>query len=331
MNSEFPRLEVLDEEIAGYRSHRLRAGSAEAVIVDDAGGLVHQIRLVPSRSGQPSRSPSTMELLEPPADEELVGDPWFHGRVLCPFNDRIPNGLYRWGDRTLQLASNAPEDGSAIHGLVYSRRLATAFTGRARSDAGGAEGAMLRLETGWSDREYPGYPFALFVELSYLLTETTFTFEISTQNRGDAPAPVAFGWHPYFTLGVPVDEVSIQMNASEFIPVDDNLMPTGALQSVEGSSVDFRALRPIGDSAIDLALVTPRTGLTTLSSARGSIQIEIPSDPFRYIQLFTHPNRDSIAVEPVTAATNAFNRPELGLRVLGPGERLVGSVRISCM
>ncbi|HUX22405.1 MAG TPA: hypothetical protein VMW69_14270, partial [Spirochaetia bacterium] len=197
-------------------------------------------------------------------------------------------------------------------------------------NAGGVDGALLRLETEWTDHEYPGYPFALSVELSYLLTESSFTVEISTHNRGNIPAPVAFGWHPYFTLGVPVDEVSVQVNAHEFVPVGEDLMPTGAVQSVDGTSVDFRASRRVGGSAIDLALVTPAEGAITLSSSRVNIQLQIPSEPFRYIQLFTHPNRGSIAVEPVTAATDAFNRPELGLRVLEPGERLAGAIRVLC-
>ncbi|HUX22881.1 MAG TPA: hypothetical protein VMW69_16715, partial [Spirochaetia bacterium] len=137
MKREYPEIEVLGEETAGYRSHRLRAGVAEAVVVDDAGGLVRQIRLAPSKTGQSTQSPSTLELLVPPSDEELALDPWFHGRVLCPFNDRIPKGRYRWGNRTLQLTTNAPEDGSAIHGLVYSRKLATTFAGRVTGNAGG--------------------------------------------------------------------------------------------------------------------------------------------------------------------------------------------------
>ena len=58
------------------------------------------------------------------------------------------------------------------------------------------------------------------------------------------------------------------------------------------------------------------------------IIIEQSTDPFGFTQLFIPPARDSIAVEPVTAATDAFNRPELGLRRLEPGAALRGTVRI---
>jgi aldose 1-epimerase len=56
--------------------------------------------------------------------------------------------------------------------------------------------------------------------------------------------------HTYFNLagagnGSILNQV-MQINAQEFTPVDDQLIPTGKLQKVEGTPWDFRKGKPIG-------------------------------------------------------------------------------------
>ncbi|MFW6209687.1 MAG: hypothetical protein ACOC7X_13390, partial [Spirochaetota bacterium] len=52
------------------------------------------------------------------------------------------------------------------------------------------------------------------------------------------------------------------------------------------------------------------------------------SELFAYSQVFIPPTRSSIALEPISAATDAFNKPELGLRVLAPGAEAEGRVSV---
>jgi galactose mutarotase-like enzyme len=72
----------------------------------------------------------------------------------------------------------------------------------------------------------------------------------------------------------------------------------------------------------------PATARTVVERGDDAVVLEQSLPPFRYTQLYIPPQRTSIAVEPVTAATDAFNRPELGLRRLGPGERIDGKVTV---
>jgi galactose mutarotase-like enzyme len=44
--------------------------------------------------------------------------------------------------------------------------------------------------------------------------------------------------------------------------------------------------------------------------------------------VFIPPDRRSIALEPVTAATNSFNMPELGRMVLAPGQLVSGTISV---
>ena len=91
-----------------------------------------------------------------------------------------------------------------------------------------------------------------------------------------------------------------------------------------------RALRPVGAGDLDLGFpLEGRQILLRASEEKGrSLTMDLGGS-FRYCQLFVPPNRGSIAVEPLTAATNAFNQPELGLTILEPGEEVSGSCRLS--
>ncbi len=43
--------------------------------------------------------------------------------------------------------------------------------------------------------------------------------------------------------------------------------------------------------------------------------------PYEYVQLYTAPDRNSIAIEPMTCEPNAFNN-KMGLKILAPKESL---------
>ena len=49
---------------------------------------------------------------------------------------------------------------------------------------------------------------------------------------------------------------------------------------------------------------------------------------YRYLQVYTPPGRESIAIEPMTCAPNAFNNG-MGLIRLDPGEAFTASFGIS--
>lgn len=305
------------EQIGDFRALRLRSGAALLEVIPGLGGMVRRLRL--AGDGLPTR-----DLLASPSADELPLNPWFRGRILFPFNDRIPGGRYRWRGGSLELPINSHDDGSSLHGLVYARPFEEG--GVSERDDGSL---LLRLSTRLRPHEYAGYPFDLSLELLYRLSERSFSLEMTARNRGDEEAPVAFGWHPYFTLGERIDHLLFTAACSDYVPVDGRLLPTGEHRTVAGTPLDFRAGRRIGDAELDVALTAPRQGVARLSSETVSIALRLSGEAFRYLQLFTHPDRSSLAIEPVTAATNSFNLPALGLRTLQPREGLTGRVELS--
>lgn len=314
------------ERIGGLSAYRLTTGTAEASVVAGAGGCVRSLALC-----APTAESGPLDILAGPADSEIAFDPWFRGRVLCPFNDRIPKGVYTWQGKEYRLPNNSREDESAIHGLVYNRAFQRPAGDCEPYDhqADPPSEVHLCLQTHISEGEVAGYPFDLAISLRYTLTRFTFSFEIAVRNTGSSAAPLSFGWHPYFTLGARIDSLVLQMDSEGYVPVDDSLNPTGKIESVTGTEVDFRRPRRIGSQTVDLALTAPSDGTVRLSSQDHSLTMELLGQTFAFVQLFSHPARRAIAIEPITAGTNAFNIPGLGLQILEPGATSSGGVRIT--
>ena len=95
-----------------------------------------------------------------------------------------------------------------------------------------------------------GYPGTLKVDVSYYLSdknELRITYAAAT----DEATPVNLTNHSYFNLaGAGADTVldhDLLLNANEYIPVDKTLIPTGKLEAVKGTIMDFTKTTRISD------------------------------------------------------------------------------------
>ena len=260
-------------------------------------------------------------------------DELFPGRMLWPFSDRIPRGVYRFEGQEYRLPINDRNNGDAIHGILYARSVSVDEL------AGSNERTHAIVRARIRPGEFDGYPFDVELELTYRLDDRGFELSACGRNLGGRPAPMSFGWHPYFSLPdtVHVDDLAIETNADRYVPVDARLLPLGSVDPVDDGMYDFRdtvplAKRRIGDRELNIALTTDEGDpiTTILSSKRFVLTIE-QSDAFTHQQLCIPPSRNSLAVEPLTSATNAFNRPDLGLILLHHGEEFEAKCRITLM
>lgn len=132
-----------------------------------------------------------------------------------------------------------------LHGgaLGFDRRL---WRGEAVGDVG-SPGVRFLLRSPDGDEGYPG---TVDVVVEYRLLPGA-RMRVTTSAVADRRTPFAATNHAYWNLagaGAPlVLDHELRIAADAFTGVDDDLIPTGAIQSVAGTPLDFTNARPIGD------------------------------------------------------------------------------------
>lgn len=241
------------------------------------------------------------------------------GQPLIPWPNRLRGGAYDWDGESYQVPIDEPDKGNALHGLTRWCN----WTLQERTES--SVTARLRLHPSL------GYPFALDLAVCYEVGPGGLTVATTAHNVGARACPYAHGAHPYVTVGTErVDEALLRLPASTCLVTDETQIPTDR-RPVDGTPLDFRRPRPVGDVAIDHAftdLQRDRDGLArlVLSARDGRRSVTVWADgSYPHLQVFTgdtlaepERRRRGLGVEPMTAPPNAFATGE-GLRRLEPG------------
>lgn len=243
----------------------------------------------------------------------------FKSCKLSPFACRINKAHYRFAGEEYTI-EKFTLSGHALHGLLFD----AAFTvTEQQADEEKAAVSMLHEYRG-TDK---GYPFSYDCLITYTLSKGN-TLDIKTEilNRDDGLIPLQDGWHPYFTFGKKIDELQLEFQSKEILEFDDGLIPTGKLLHYG----EFGSLKKIGDTGFDNCFTLnfyECQPLCVLRDPEKKIQVEIhPDKSCPYLQIYTPPNRNSIAIENLSAAPDAFNNG-MGLISLLPGTKAVFKTR----
>jgi aldose 1-epimerase len=164
-----------------------------------------------------------------------------------------------------------------------------------------------------------GYPGNLDVRVTYLVTgdrELIIRYRATT----DRPTPVNLTNHAYWNLGGAVEEHELALHASQFAPTDEELIPTGAIQPVEGTALDFRSLRRLGSDRFDHTFVLESGApAATLSHGATGRRMEVfTTQPT--LQLFV--TQQALCLE-LQGFPDAVNHRQFPSVILQPGDQYV--------
>lgn len=239
--------------------------------------------------------------------------------LLHPWANRLATYGYRAADRQVRLDPASPllnfdAQHLPIHGVPWSRlawevKLAT------------KDGLVASLE--WDrDELLEVFPFPHRLEMAATLLPEGLTLETTLVAGQDAAVPVSFGFHPYFGLpGLARSQWRLVLPAMRRLALDRQLIPTGKEEPYAGMNAELGELE-FDDGFATLAA----TESFSLEGAGRSITVEL-LEGYAYAQVFAPKDRDYIALEPMTAPTNALISGS-GLQLVPPGRRFRAAFRI---
>ncbi|WP_210403843.1 aldose 1-epimerase family protein [Salinibacterium sp. UTAS2018] len=255
-----------------------------------------------------------VELVESYAESAMP--PFADGIVLVPWPNRIEDGTWMLDGEAQELDITERDRNNAIHGLLRN----AGYSLIERTEGSVTLGATIFPQH--------GYPFHVHTTVRYELVEGGLRVSHTATNLSDAAAPYALGTHPFFKIGdTPIAQLTLTMTAATRFESNERLIPTGEV-AVAGTEFDLSAGRPVGELDLDTAFggVEVVDGVAARLAAPDGREVRVMVDEnFSFVQLFTpriFPTLNGIgqvvAIEPMTAAPNAFNTGR-GLLWLEPG------------
>jgi aldose 1-epimerase len=232
---------------------------------------------------------------------------------LVPFVNRIRSGEFHFRDRTIRLRPNMPGDPSPLHGQGWlnpwetQECSETSATLTYRHDAG-------------------EWPWDYQARQQFVLDETRLTLTLNCRNMSDEPMPCGLGQHPYFPCG---PETKLDTGVRDAWTIDENVLPVDKV-AAEGR-YDLKD-RLICGQNLDNGF-SGWNGHARMSDPDWPFEIHLTSSEARFFQVYSPPEGGIFVAEPVTHTNAALNAPasewpELGMRVLGPGEEMSLTMRL---
>jgi aldose 1-epimerase len=272
---------------------RLAAGDLEAIVIPSAGMVVASLRL------------RGAELLG--RADDLAA--WIDGGhtmgipLLHPWANRLASTRYVIGDTPVEIDADSPllhrdPHGLPIHGLLgpctaWKLGPATANESRAR--------VVATLDASDVPGLLDGFPFPHRLDLALELHADALAISTTLTATGGLSVPVAFGWHPYLRIPrLPRAEWELELPPMRGLLLDDLQLPTGEQHAFEGLA------GRLGSRTMDDAFggIEPGSAFTL---GGGGIRVSVSfDDGYPCGQVFAPADQDVVALEPMTAPTNAF-------------------------
>jgi aldose 1-epimerase len=173
--------------------------------------------------------------------DEYIKNPRYLGALIGRFANRIARGKFSLNGVECQLAQNNGQN--HLHGGTKG------FDKRVWQASEISSGLHLEYLSKDGEENYPGN---LNVAVDYSVNDDN-ELRIDYDATTDKDTIVNLTNHSYFNLagdGTILDH-ELLLHADSFTPVSEDLIPTGEISSVDGTPMDFRTRRVIGNGGYD--------------------------------------------------------------------------------
>jgi aldose 1-epimerase len=228
--------------------------------------------------------------------------------LLHPWANRLGGFAYTVDGTTVALDATAPrvrveEHGLPIHGLL------AAYDGW---KVLGSDERWLgaQADLGADPTILDAFPFPHRLRLDVRLEPGRLSVTTTLTPTGPRAVPVAFGFHPYLTLpGTPREQMVLAHGPMTRLVLDERGLPTGDREAVAAHDA------PLGDDTYDDHFTDLGDAPSvSLADERRRLTVRF-LEGYTHLQLFAPPQSTSVAIEPMTAPTDALRTGD-GLRVV---------------
>jgi aldose 1-epimerase len=245
---------------------------------------------------------------------------WFKSCNLSPFVCRLKNGTYHFNNQKYTIEKFYLNE-NAMHGLVYDAVYNIVKTETTN------DFALVALQTTYNATD-AGYPFTYTINLVYKLeANNKLTITSTIQHNNAISIPYCQGWHHYFKLDAPIDNCSLQFDATAMFEFDESLIPTGNIVK-DSRFIKGSILKNID---IDNCYLLDKNKIAKIVFQSNHLKLIItPKLFYGCLQIFIPNHRQNIAIESLSAAPNAFNN-NIELSILQPNKNYVFEVQYEVM
>jgi aldose 1-epimerase len=229
---------VKTADFDSIRLYELKNKSGTEVKITNFGAIVTSIK-VADRDGKFADIALGYNCVEDYIN--AVDKPYF-GSIVGRYGNRIAKGEFTLDGEAYTLATNNGDN--HLHGGIIG-------FDKVVWDAKGITGnGFTGVELSYLAKDMEeGYPGNLNLKVTYKLTDDN-ELSIDYHAVTDKATPVNITNHTYFNLagegnGTILDH-ELMLNADNYTPVDEGLIPTGKIVPVKGTPFDFTSAKPIG-------------------------------------------------------------------------------------
>lgn len=230
--------------------------------------------------------------------------------LLYPWANRLSATRYRDVDLTGAPRVRLDANGLPIHGLLH------AWPGWEVLEH---TADRLRARADFSDGGLPGFPFPHLLEQHVHLTAAALSIATMVRATGEAEVPVAFGYHPYLAI---TEADRLDVPARTHVALDDRGLPTAATEAQPAQAIALS-----GADLDDLYTGLSHPPAFTLVQPERRITVRFDHG-YPVAQLYAPPGQGLLAIEPMTAPTNALVTGD-GLRTVEPGGTFIATFSIT--